>query len=107
MTLSDPDVSPVSDHAVLRFLERVLGVDCEAVREVIAGDTASARQQGARGCRVNGLVYRFRNGYVTTVFVGEPHAVRRQHVEACKKIMRRPKKVPLTADRVRIDDGFE
>lgn len=66
----------ISDHALLRILERVHGVDVEAVRaqaqaslERAAGLTAAI---GVTSCRVclDGYVYVVRGGTVTTVVVG-------------------------------------
>ena len=89
------DGLPVNDHAVLRYLQRVLGVDIDRVRRQIHADTASALAHDASGLSVNGIVYRLRDGYVITCFTGEPHAVRRQHAAAVKKILRNSKRVPL------------
>lgn len=38
--------SVVTDHAVLRFLERVYGVDVELIRHEIAAATAEGREAG-------------------------------------------------------------
>lgn len=92
------DHLPVSDHAVLRYLQRVLGVDIDQVRRTMADDTASGRAKGARGVRVGGLVYRLHGGYVTTCFTGDPHAVRMHHAAAKKKILRKSKNVPIVLE---------
>lgn len=85
----------ITDHVILRYLERVLFIDMKAVRRAIEADTATAVAQGSSGVRVNGLVYRLRKGYVTTVLLGDPLTVRLQTATACKKIMRSSRKVPL------------
>lgn len=86
---------PVSDLAVLRYLERVCGVDIAAVRREIHSAAAPAIERGAAGVTRDGLTYRIRHGWVTTLYEGRPLAVRRQHATAEKKIMRRARKVPL------------
>ena len=92
------DHLPVSDHAVLRYLERVCGVDVDAVRRQINAQTERARHEEANGLRINGIVYRFKGGYVTTLFVGDPRAVRFQNAEATKKILRKSKEVPILTE---------
>lgn len=89
------DQLPVSDHVVLRYLQRVLGVDVDAVRRLIHAQTQGAVDHDARAVKTGGIVYKLRDGYVTTCFVGEPQAVRRQHAEAAKKILRRSRNVPI------------
>lgn len=57
----------VTDHSVLRYLERVRGIDVEAVRTEIAAITEVAVQSGACGLNTDGMSYRFENGAVVTV----------------------------------------
>lgn len=92
------DLLPVSDHAVLRYLERICGVDIDKVRRTIHEQTRSAIQHGARGVTVDGIVYRLREGYVASCFIGEPHKVQAQHRHAAKQILRKSKKVPLSSE---------
>lgn len=47
----------VSDHAVLRWLERVEGVDVSGIRRRIANATRSASERGASGVRVEGVTF--------------------------------------------------
>jgi hypothetical protein len=101
------DELAVSDHAVLRYLQRVLDVDVDAVRRLLHDETATARAHNATGATVNGVVYRLASGYVTTVFVGNPFVVRRQHAAACKKILRKSKEVPLLANSRADDDDAQ
>ncbi|WP_170431913.1 hypothetical protein [Ruegeria arenilitoris] len=61
---------PVTDHAVLRWLERVAMVDIEAVRRQIHAETREALNSGAKRAVVNGTDYRMRDGVVTTVISG-------------------------------------
>lgn len=61
---------PVSDHAVLRYLERVEGMDVEAVRRDIGRriDAALAGAEGASGVTLGGFSYRIgESGIVSTV----------------------------------------
>lgn len=66
-------VVPVSDHAVLRYLERVLGVDVEQLRAAIA--EACERHQGAPSVKAGGARFLMRDGRVVTVLADEtvPH----------------------------------
>ena len=66
----------ISDHAVLRYLERRLGIDVDSVRHEIAAavDTPLMRDvadfAGETGWSVglDGMVYCFRGGTMTTCF---------------------------------------
>lgn len=60
----------VSDHAVLRYLERARGIDVERAREEVARTVARGLQQGACGVLINGLRYVLRAGRVVTVLDG-------------------------------------
>jgi hypothetical protein len=57
----------VTDHAVLRYLERLHGLDIEAVRAEIASTVWRAALAGATGVRHGGLIYRLQDGVVVTV----------------------------------------
>lgn len=58
---------PVSDHAVLRYLERVEGVDIEAIRREIGRRADRGIEAGACGVVSGGFVYRIEAGVVVTV----------------------------------------
>lgn len=58
---------PVTDHAVLRWLERHSFVDVEAVREQIFKETHEALKSGATKLSVNGTEYRMKDGVVVTL----------------------------------------
>lgn len=92
------DELPVSDHAVLRYLQRVCGVDIDAVRRRIDAATARARAEGARGVRADGVVYRLKSGYVATCFAGEEPGAKGQHLRAAKKILRKSRHVPILTE---------
>lgn len=63
----------ISDHALVRFMERCGGLDVEALREAIARSleraTVAAALIGGEDytIRVDGLIYRVRSGVVVTV----------------------------------------
>lgn len=59
---------PVSDHAVLRWLERVHGMDIETIRREIGQKAAVALDHpGAEAVLVDGIKLQLRDGVVTTV----------------------------------------
>lgn len=59
---------PVSDHAVLRWLERVHGMDIETIRREIGHKAAVALDHpGAEAVLVDGIKLQLREGVVTTV----------------------------------------
>lgn len=58
----------VTDHAVLRYLERAQGVDIEAVRtEIGRAVDVALDHDGATGVIVGGLTYKLQGLRVTTV----------------------------------------
>ncbi|MBR9819363.1 MAG: hypothetical protein GYB51_00010 [Rhodobacteraceae bacterium] len=57
----------VTDHAVLRHLERVKGFDIEAVRTEIARKTERGVRLGAASVLIDGFRYVLRGGSVVTV----------------------------------------
>ncbi|WP_102866752.1 hypothetical protein [Pseudovibrio exalbescens] len=67
------DLHPVTDHAVLRYMERVLDIDVSAVRNLIHAETETALTTGAAGLLRNGVRYVFANGKVVTVISGGAH----------------------------------
>ncbi|WP_297772724.1 hypothetical protein [uncultured Roseovarius sp.] len=58
---------PVTDHAVIRYLERVKGVDIEALRREIGRVADAGIEAGATGVISGGFVYRIETGVVITV----------------------------------------
>ena len=64
MSAKRPRNLPVTDHAVLRWLERHSFVDIEAVREQIFRETREALKSGASKLSVNGTEYRMKDGVV-------------------------------------------
>lgn len=65
----------VSDHAVLRYLERGLCVDIEGLRRRIGRRADRADAAGASAIVIDGLRYRVVEGCLVTV---EPANVRRR-----------------------------
>nr|WP_321460424.1 hypothetical protein [uncultured Cohaesibacter sp.] len=59
----------VTDHAVVRYMERVLDMDIEAIRELIASETSYAVQAKADALTAKGKRYVFKNGRVITVLL--------------------------------------
>lgn len=57
----------VSDHAVLRYLERVQGIDAESLRRHIGRQVDSVMMEGACGVIIGGFTFRIVNGVVVTV----------------------------------------
>lgn len=61
----------VSDHAVLRYLERVHGIDIEVLRREIGAQVDRARDAvplvGMNGAVIDGMVYRLVDDTVVTV----------------------------------------
>lgn len=78
----------VTDHAVLRYLQAVYGIDVEAMKdEILTDDLRLKCEIGACSHRVGDLEFRIAGGRVTTVIGGErrggkkprkKHAARRQ-----------------------------
>lgn len=58
---------PVTDHAVIRYLERVKGVDIETLRREIGRVADAGIEAGANGVISGGFVYRIEAGVVVTV----------------------------------------
>lgn len=58
----------ITDHALLRYLERVQGIDMGEVRSQIAKAVAVAEEhEGCTGVVSDGFSYKIQNGAITTV----------------------------------------
>jgi hypothetical protein len=57
----------VSDHAVIRYAERVLGIDMERLRREIGRRVDRSFREGACGVTAEGYTFRVQDGVVTTV----------------------------------------
>lgn len=62
-----PAIPSITDHAVVRYLERVKGIDVEAVRSEIAEIVGRGVQLGAQSVLLDGMRYRLEGNYVVTV----------------------------------------
>lgn len=83
-----PDAIHVTDHAILRYLERALGFDIEALRRGIADKCAAAIRAGAASKVVDGIRYEFRNGAVVTItkdLGGTPSRTRKEKMVRGRK----------------------
>ena len=78
----------ISDHAVVRYLQRVQGVDISAVRREIARATELGEDHpGCSGVISNGFVYKIRDEVITTVVPAHrPHQHRGQQDTSQGKI---------------------
>jgi hypothetical protein len=62
----------VSDHAVLRYMERVHGIDVEQLRGLILTETVEkAIRAGASAVRVDGMTYVIKGATIVTVLGSE------------------------------------
>lgn len=59
--------TPVSDHALIQYMELTSDLDLDAVRAEIGRNVEIALEHGAGGVRCNGLVFRLSRGTVTSV----------------------------------------
>jgi len=57
----------VTDHAVLRYLERVHGLDVEGIRNAMAEACARGITQGAPSIRIDNTRFINREGRIVTV----------------------------------------
>lgn len=62
-----PTLPLVSDHAVLRYMERVQGMNVEGVRTHIGMVCRSAVNAGAASLKTEGVEFQFANRAVVTV----------------------------------------
>ena len=56
----------ISDHAVLRYLERAHGLDVAAVKKHLAGRAVNAIRLGAVGVQIEGVKLVIHNATMTT-----------------------------------------
>jgi hypothetical protein len=73
----------VTDHALVRWLERQHGADLRAYREAIAQTVKDAVNVGASKVTIDGMTYVLEKNNVVTVVPGRYHAgsgdVKRRH----------------------------
>lgn len=58
----------ITDHAVLRYMARVKGIDVEAYRSELLRECLPALEAGATMVRTKECTYIFRNRRLTTVY---------------------------------------
>lgn len=63
----DADLSSITDHALLRWLERVHGIDIDFFRQALLDETRDYIEIGATAVRKDGVTYIFKNGRLITV----------------------------------------
>lgn len=63
----EPSLASVTDHALLRWLERVHGIDIDFFRQQLLDETRDYIATGAATVRKDGVVYIFKNGKLITV----------------------------------------
>lgn len=78
--------TPVTDHAVLRYLERVQGFDIEAVRQHIWRTCRGAVLIGATCVRAEGVKFEFKGGRVVTVAPDQQGPSRERREAAQRKV---------------------
>lgn len=64
-------VPPVSDHALVRYLERAKGFDLEAVRQHISNVCRDAAKAGATCIHTEGVKFEISGGRVVTCTPGK------------------------------------
>lgn len=65
--MSDPTDPPVTDHAIIRYLERYLGFPIEKTRAHIAAQCRDAIRAGAVSKTLDHVRFEFAGGKVITV----------------------------------------
>jgi hypothetical protein len=64
----------VSDHALVRYLERAKGVSLDHLREELQLKVLAKAGKDATGCFVDGLWFVITNGVVVTAMTAPPYA---------------------------------
>lgn len=75
--MTDKRYIHVTDHALVRYLERVHGVDVSGLRKRIGRIVHKAVLHGAAGVRINGVSYRLDGNHVITIRPKHPTKQRR------------------------------
>lgn len=68
----------ISDHALLRYMERVHEIEVAAMRRYMATMVDGALENGARHVRIDGVWFAVKGGRVATVLPGRPGRPRRE-----------------------------
>jgi hypothetical protein len=87
------DAAPitVTDHALIRWLERVHGVDVDRFREYIASLTQDAINLGATSIQIDGFLYVLNPARrsVVTIFTPEQRKNRLPHLRGTLPLVKR------------------
>lgn len=67
----------VSDHAVLRYLDRAMGLDVDAIRQSIEATVKPFLAEGVATVSKDGLAYIIRDGRVVSVWEASRDAIQR------------------------------
>lgn len=61
-----------TDHALVRYMDRVLGLDMEAYRQkMMTPKITDAIKAGCTAIYTDGFTYKLANGTITTVYKGQ------------------------------------
>lgn len=63
----------VTDHALVRWLDRAQGIDMEWFREYLADQVRDAVKVGASSVTIDGVSFRINNGRLVTVIASDNH----------------------------------
>lgn len=77
----------VSDHAVLRYVQRVLGIDTEAIRSEIRVAVKNGVELGASGVRQGNTTYKLTGQTVVTVLEKAASVRRRSRKQLMQEFM--------------------
>lgn len=69
----------VSDHVVIRWLERVMDFDLDAVRAAIITEAGPAAALGAKSVRKGGRTFIIESGCIVTVLHGDKRRLPNRH----------------------------
>lgn len=75
---------PISDHALLRYMERVQGIDVEDLKDDLLRrypTLKAALKSGATSITVDGISFVMKNGTVTSVIEGSTRHSRSTHLQ--------------------------
>jgi hypothetical protein len=69
----------ITDHALLRYVERVFGIDVDALkREILTDGVAKGIEHGASTITVNGIQFRVKDRSIVTVIGGDQKTHRKK-----------------------------
>ena len=91
--MKEPSKEPVrvTDHAVIRYLERAMGLNIEIVREHIASLCTAPAAFGATALRAEGVKFEIVNGTVISVVPDTGTSLSRSTQERASRALQRGK----------------